>query len=61
LASIVDNIEQPLLPALRPTENPATTSRYDRRSEAAKQRAVDLVHIPYVGRSIQDAPTAGGR
>lgn len=30
--------------------NPSTTSRYDRRGEAAQRKAVDLLHVPYTGR-----------
>jgi site-specific recombinase XerD len=33
--------------------SPSTTSRYDRRGEAAKRQAIDLLNVPYSGRRTQ--------
>lgn len=36
--------------------SPSTTSRYDRRGEAAKLKAIDLLNVPYSGRKKRDGP-----
>ena len=38
--------------------NVATTARYDRRSEQAKRKTVDLLHVPYRKRGLPTSDNA---